>query len=417
MYTLISAYARAKGVNNRWSPINISNKAMFSIFREYEKVYVSLSNPYYTNPVVLDLDSIKQEYKTNTLSFNNWLSQLGDTALPVIEGVVRLKTNYVKYQDAVKAGYKIHSIGDNLNISDTTPHEYRDHIALVRQNTDYSELGKYCLAIVNGLVCRIDYNSQRAVIYNANKYSVNCNRYKVGLLSFKNIAEIECVPITNTMISKRHANTPLKNKLYITVPDGYENYHPMLVLGGYLYPADKRYFYNVDKNTYCLETARANLLSRYMESKYMSGYTVPDIPSSPVNDNAIAISDLFDDTKIIELATSLESFIVFVKTDSLYYEHELIARTTIPGSYIVHESAFQQKPIVGGYGLFANYWYVKEEKRYAIYTDRTDITNYNFLTTDSVQLLSADNSGYSANPVRNTDLSFITIATDVAIID
>lgn len=412
MYSLVSATGRIKGVNNPWETLDIGNTMMTNLFHNYEEVYVKLTNPLYPTQRVLKLTDIVNTYRNSTLTFNGMLAGLGNGSLPTVAGDTEVTSSFVRYRDAVKAGFKLESLGANLNQNPDIAEEDRMHIAITRDGATYSDIPKYCLAIVNGLIHRLDYNSQMAVIYNGYKHSRECGRFEVGLLSFKTVGEIKCVSITADMISRRHANTPLSNKLYITLPDTYPGYKPMLVYGGYLYPADARFFYNVSDKIYCLDTGKISLLARFMQAREFAGFDVPTLEVSPMNEHLVSVEQLLSDEKIIEVATALESFFVFVKTDNLYESREMIPRTRIPGSYKVPAANFERKPLIGGYGLFVNYWETYETQQYCLRTTLWGQVRYNFLTADDREQFAVDDIGYSGSPIRLTDCYFMTLGAD-----
>lgn len=414
MYSLVSAVGRIKGVNNPWKSLSIASMSVYSLLRDYEEVYVKLTNTLYQTSRILKLTDIKALYQYDQQNFTAFLTSLGNASLPTVAGDVSVTTKFARYSDVIRAGYKIHTLGENLVINTNVPEEDRDHIALTRSQpaTTYSDLGKYCIAVVNGLIHRLDYNSQMAVIYGANKHSRSCGRYEVGIISFKTVGEILCIPITEDMIGKRHANTPLSSKLYLTLAQDYPDYRPMLVLGGYLYPADPKTFYNVAERTYCLETGKISMLARFMDAREKAGYDVPVLETSQTNEHLISVEELLSDDKIIELATAKESFFLLVKTDNLYSSRLALPKTKIAGDYRIPQQIFENKPMIGGYGLFVNYWHKYEDGMYSIKTTLRYQTRYNFLTTDDRSLTAVDDNGYSGDPFRFTEAFFLTLASD-----
>lgn len=412
MYSLVSAYGRAKGVSNQWKQIDAAGVTVYSLYQLNEEVYLVLTNPLQTQQQLLKMSDVKSQYRHVQSTVTDWLAGLGNTSLPTVAGAITINASLARYTDAVFAGYKINTIADDMVLVSNSPDEERHHIAFTRADTSYSDLTKYCLAVVNGLIHRLDNNSQMAVVYNANKHARRCRRYELGLLSFKTLGEIKCVPITAEMISRRHANTPLSNKLYITVNDEYADYSPMLVLGGYLYPADPRTFYNVGTKTYCLETGRISYIARFMEAREFGGYDVPTLDTSPTNERMVSVEQLLSDEKIIEVATAMESFLVFVKNKNLYYSREMLAPTKIPMVYKVPTVNYKRQPAFAGFGMMVNYWPRTEDDFMALKTSFVKRMNYNFLTTTAEDQFAVDDIGYSSNPDDLNDVFFLTIGSD-----
>lgn len=416
MYSLVTAYSKVKGVNQRWIQKDISATPVNQLYRDNEEVYVELTNPLYPMARILKLSDVKTLYRHVTETFSGFLSTLGNISLPTVPGTIEVEKKHVRYREAFQAGYKVHTITNNLIIDSIESDDDRVHIALTRTDTTYADVGKYCLAIVNGLIHRMDFNSQMVVIYNANKHAKRAKRTTVGLLSFKDVGEIVCVPVEPGMVGRRSADNPLSNKLYITVDQEYADYTPMIVIGGYLYPPDPNTFYNVDPKTYCFETARASLMARYMESREFGGYDLPTLQIPDTNANMIAVEEFFSDEKLTDLVCAKESFLVFVKSKDLYIDREMLRRTLIPGTYVIDEVTHQHKPMIGGYGMFSNYISIDEGRRYAIKTDFRYRVRYNFLTTDGPSQVAVDDIGYSGNPLAINDCFFLTIGKDELII-
>lgn len=412
MYSLVTAYSKVKGVNQRWIEKDISTTPINELYRDNEEIYVELTNPLYPSTRVLKLSDVKAQYRYITQTFPEMFSNMGNASLPTVAGTVVIKQRHVRYREAVQAQYQIQPITDNLVIGSNESDDDRIHLSLTRSDVDYADIGKYCLAVVNGLIHRLDFNSQMVVIYNGNKHSKRAKRTSVGLLNFKDVGELFCLPIEESMIGRRSTDNPLSNKLYITIDQEYSQYTPMIVVGGYLYPCDPKYFYNVDPKTYCFETARIPLLARYMESREFGGYDLPNLQVPATNEHMIAVDEFFSDEKLKSLFCAKESFLVFIKSDDLYTSRDMLRRSLNPGTYVIDKTQHQHKPMIAGYGMFANYLAIDEGKRYAIKTDFRYRVRYNFLTTDSGSQVAIDDTGYSGDPLTINDCFFLTIGKD-----
>ena len=195
MYSLVTAYSKVKGVNQRWIEKDISATPINELYRDNEEVYVELTNPLYPTTRILKLSDIKTQYRYVTQTFPELFSSMGNDSLPTIAGTVTIKNHHVRYREAVQAQYQIHPITDSLVLDSNESDDDRIHLALTRSDISYSDVGKYCLAVVNGLIHRLDFNSQMVVIYNGNKHAKRAKRASVGLLSFKDVGELLCLPI------------------------------------------------------------------------------------------------------------------------------------------------------------------------------------------------------------------------------
>ena len=139
MYQLISAIGVLREGTKRWKNVDITNVSMLSIYSQYEKVIATLINTFNpTQKLNLDLERIKSRANSSSLTFSQYLVNNANNALPTEIGEYQINTKYAKYQDAVRAGYKINPVDRSGVINSTIPISDRDWLALTKPGIDYN---------------------------------------------------------------------------------------------------------------------------------------------------------------------------------------------------------------------------------------------------------------------------------------
>lgn len=409
MYQLVSAIAKPIDGHTRWLDVEIANKTFISIFATYSKVYLNLTNPFVEGTVSLDLAEIRNKVGTLDVTLADWLVSNGNNTLPTQPLVRKIDTRWVKYADAVHAGYMITPIHDTAAVDYDLPDSEKRALLLTKPGVDYDLFFKNCLVTVNGFFHLMDTTAAGAKVYEGNRSRQLSLKAQCGLYSFREVGEVRAIPITPEMIYKQ-ADCPLYLKTYVDIGEDIGNKTVLLVLGGYLHVMDSTY-YRVGEQQFCIDFANYPLLKRLYESRPYVDMSSLNLQTVQRNPAMIAIEDLKDDEVIKAYATLSQSFFVVVDSDDLYVELIKLGDTGLPGMYVAGSTP--NLPLRTGFGRMSEYWYTYEDTQWSITCQDIGVPNFNFTSIDLYKERNVDDTRWSFIPDTFSPGFFMKICKDV----
>lgn len=411
MYIYKTSFAKAKKAGSRWKEVNISGMSLNDIFANYSEIYAVLRNNFFPNDIGFNLNEIKDGYYHSTLTFNQFLLSLGNTALPHMNKIPELVTQQMKYADAFHAGYKIEAIHETASVLSPLPRSEKAYLRLTKSGVDYREFYEHCLVSVNGFIHMTDFDTGGVYVVDGNKSAVHANMNNMGLYSFLELGKLTHVPIKENMIHRQLENIPLSNKIYIKLPEKIGTKVPMLVLGGYFHIFEPNIFYMVDEETVCINFMNYRWLDRYYESRdYIDLSSLP-IDKYQRNESQLDMENFYSDEVIKAYLTLKQSFIVLLDAQDVFAEQVMVDMTHMPGMAVT--TLIPNMPLIGGHGRFLDYWYTYEDRQYSItcVNDLTDTRVYD--TTDWHNLPSVADSRIPVDRMRKNTSYFLRIGIDI----
>lgn len=412
MYNLVSAIGKSKQYNGRWSAIDISTIPMVQIYNDYSKVIATITSSFApTVKLSLDLDEVKSVNISSSVAFNDFLINNGNTTLPTSTVLYELSTKYCIYSDAIRARYKIMAVAEDGNINSNIPIPDRDWLSLKKPNINYTLFQKSCLVSVNGLIHLTDTDGNQVLVRDGAKSARISKLNQVGITSFRELGELELMPITTSMIHRRYPDIPLNRNMYIDIGPAKPNKTAMLVLGGYLHVLDNTTFHRISDSIFAINFENFPLLERYFESKQFIDLSSLGLDASVQYNAAINMPELLTDDVLIKYATLSQSFLVFINTENMFVENAALKRSNLSGKFTSHIEPIY--PLIVGCGLIADYWRVKEDKQWALSMNVNWQNNYLFNTTP---LQNLNNVNDARTPENLLDLGrghFLKIGSDI----
>ena len=150
MYTLIKAFGKPQGTSKRWVEIELGNMAVNMAYKTFEKIYAILSNPFLTEEVSLDLDLIRESIGGLTMTFDQFLVSNGNNALPTSDVIPEIKTKYIQYSDAFRAGYKIIPTNPDIHPDVQISNTEKNWLFLSHKSVDFELFCKRAMVSING---------------------------------------------------------------------------------------------------------------------------------------------------------------------------------------------------------------------------------------------------------------------------
>lgn len=411
MYSLVSAIAKPILDQGRWRSVDISNVSMLDLYSLYDRVLVTLSNPFLPANVCLDLKNLRAQYGTQSITFAQLLVANGNATLPTTQKLPLIKTRYAQYRDGVKAGFKIQPVHPTASPGTPMPPEDRTWLLLTKRNTDYVRAYKSFLITVNGFVHATDASPDGLYVQNGMVSKFMSGKAELGICNLQQLGSMSFVPITDDMIYKQISSQPFKERVYIDLGQNVSDKTVMLVLGGYLHILDQNTFRRVSDTAFAIDWQNLSYLDRYYESKDYIDLSSLQLEVSDLNPNQVSIPELFSDEVIRRYLKLSQSFFVILDNQEVFLEKYQIQTRKGPGMYTSY--IMPDFPLMGELGKMVTYWPTKEQGQWAIncsdaFRKRRQYQSTNFKDLDSVsgELEPSDRK-------RNGNLYFWKFGSDV----
>lgn len=410
MYQLVSAIAKPIDGETRWQDVDLSALTFIQIYSLYSKVFAVLTNSFLDAPVSLDLADIRDKVGTLDVTVSAWLVTNGNNTLPTSDTIPKINTTFVRYADAFHAGYTVQPVHDLYAPDTVLPPGAKTSLFLTRANTDYELFLKSCLVSVNGFFHLTDGNVDGIRVMKGDVSRQKSLEAQIGLHSFREVGELELIPITKDMLYKQSEQGLYSQQTYIDIGKDIGDRTMLLVLGGYLHVLDNTY-YRVGDHQYCIDFQNYPMAKRFYESEPFLDFSSIPYEKNERNAFELSIADLKSDAFIEAYATLPQSFFVVVDTNDLYMELDKLENQQLPGMYVSHVPPIY--PIRVGFGKVAEYWYTYEDKRWAVNIQDSLIPNYTFQEVDAMQQRNIDNTRYPYRPDEISPAFFMRICKDV----
>ena len=408
MYQYKSAIGRLKGYNKRWLAVNVSTKTINYLVNNYYDIWFTLHETTRNIDVNVKLSDLMQHYSDSTLTVLNFLVQVGNLALPESTSPT-FTTKTVKYKHAVRAGFNF-ELANILRLNDThIANIDKPDVVLTRANTNYNNLRKVCLATINGFMHRTDSGTKGFYIVGGATSARIANETEIGLFSFKDIGELEIIPIVDSMVYTPNPNDSLANGAYLKLPKSIGNKIPMLVIGGYLHALDSIYAI-VSDNVIKVNMLKFNLIQRYLESRHFIDLSSIALTKSDVSPGTISQDELFSDANIKAYLTLTQSFIVLVDTPHLYSETKYTSNSDLSGR--CEHPTYPTTPMRGNMGRLVEYWARKETHRYVLCFNPHHRKRYHLETTPYESLKLFDDGQDTIKPFDVELMTMLEIGRD-----
>lgn len=413
MYQLVSAIGKLKSAGARWTTVDITALPLATLYTLYERMVATVTNNFIPGELGLDLMAIRPTYLSSTQTLPEVFQSIGNASLPTTAEIPVLETKYAIYSDAFRSRYKVAAVSPNGHADSDIPMAERPWLALTRPSTDMNLFHRSCLVNVNGLFHLTDTDGTRAYVVDGMKTARFSGQANLGIYSFRELGELEFVPITPAMVHRRYTDAPLNKRLYIDSGVVRENKTAMLVLGGYLHLLDQETFFRVTDSIYAIDFENFPLRDRYFESSKILDLSVLELEHRVGNDQQISEAQLFSDEVLTRYATLSQSFLVFINNTELFMEREGVQRTVMPNTYTSYTEP--KYPLVTGVGKISNYWRVFEDQQWSLNVCDAIRDNMLFNTTPASSLVSYDSAREPYNPIELSRAHFLKVGSDIQV--
>jgi len=404
MYTFVKMIAKTRGRTGTWFESTDASIPVRQIGSLYTKCYLVLTNPFYTGHLVLDCDDVANQFAllSNTLTIEQWLLSVGEQSLPVTEKSLNLKVDYVKYKDALQAGWKLDLCHRTAHPTIPMPKSELRDVRMYKEGVTSRRFLDYCLVSVNNLVhLAIQGVSEEVQIIEAGVSNQLYNDNHVGILSFEKIGKLTTIPVTDEMIAGLNDGAGLADLCVIKVPEQYnvENVFPMISIGGFLHSLGSVFSY-LGNNTFKVDLGNFGWESRYFELLKRMDLSTLHKHMTEKNGTYIQVAneELFSDAVLRALLTLTNSFIVLVDNPNVVVSQRPVERTRTPGVYLAQSPS--NLPVLYNKGMLYDTWEINETGIAVLKGKENFRPTYNHETTALFEEHSFDNLQSSAEPDR-----------------
>lgn len=397
-YTFIGASARLKALDSTWEDVTVSSLPLSEIFSTYRGIYFEVDHQAYAHSVFLNLFLMRDTLTADDLTKTpqSWLTSIGDQSLPIVENLPMPREAWVKYEDAVKAGYSVDVINVGRNIDSQLPSDDKNDLLIRNHRINFSEMWQYFLVSVNGFIHRCTLGPDGLYVFDGGRTKRIANNNISGLMSFRGVGKITQIPITREMITPALNNAALCEGFFVSLPDSVNGKTVILSIGGYLHVLDGAYRVVSDKMLK-INFPKLDFVDRYFQSVRSINLDTLPVVKGNSNDQQILVESFFSNDTVKAYMTLPQSFVIVVDTADIYLRHYDLDNTKLPGVF-QHELPAKRLPMFGSYGRILDYVSYLEDQKVVYNCLRSDMANYLYRTTEWRSELSIDPQCYPARP-------------------
>lgn len=414
MYSYVNAYVKPRGRQSRWQEADLSATQLYTLWDDYSRVYLILSNPVLETNVALDLEKAKSLIvaAAATSTVTQWLVGLGNASLPTEATLPVLDTQYLKTRDAYYAGYEIQPVHRTASPDAVMPRMEKRDLLLTKDGMSYQQFFDYCLPTVNGFVHRPELTTYGIQVLEGAQSAWLSNQTQVGILSFEAVAKLTTVSIDPSWVYQPSPNQSLGQVCHIRVPQDLTGKTVLPVIGGYLHPLTD-FFKEVGDGHYRLDFNNYPLLERFYESRTFVDLTTMTSQMT-IKDGTydqVALEELYSDGVIRALLALPQTFLVILDTPEVFVEYEDLEGLPTPGRYISRSTP--EFPLALGYGRLMEYWPMPEQDRWVLMVNGNLKPEYNFNTFSWWGGVSVSNHRNTLVPYRYSRGAYLKLGRDL----
>lgn len=334
MYEFNRSVARLIGDDHTWETPDIGVMPCNQIFTKYREVYAVLQNNFIEGALTLDLRKIRTKIETLTITFDEWLVQNANKALPTTEGIPTVSYLSARYGDAYDAGYQLKGTDSRYSPEMVVTPEHQVDILVSKPGIDYTKLVKSCLFTVNGLIHRASASPAGVYLVKGGECCNRINDTQVGLFNFQDVAEFECLSFMSGYFKRPVKLLDYKDKIYIKFPRKLSSKTLFLVLGGFLLTPDQDVFKLVNDDTLVVNMNRVPYHRFFYET--LKRANLDSMGLDTTGDDRRAVQELNSDEAIKQYFLLPHSFLVMLNTQDITIREDRVADMGIPGRWEYH---------------------------------------------------------------------------------
>lgn len=375
-YSYVQAIVKPKARGSRWQSEDVQAMTLETLLNEYADARIELSHSALSEPQTLSLDAMRPRVADLSLTFNQWLSGLGNSSLPTTEGRPELKNETVFHLDAWMAGFDVQPTRMGSHPEQDWNVDGEKDLLLTKDGVDYADLQRHCLVTVNGLIHQTSASEAGLYVVNGGQARLRSNETQIALTSFASVGALEVVNLTKDMLYRPREENRYYQQAHLNLGVSTEHKSVLLVLGGYLHAFDDVYrsigdgLIQIDFNNY-------PMIQRYYESRDILDLSSLPLQTFEQNESQRSVEDLLKNEAVIEAFLSLgESFAIVVDTPNLYVKKHQLEKSGLVGTFLTHQKP--RWPLMTQRGKLKEYWAYEDDGVWVMNCESNLLPNYQF---------------------------------------
>lgn len=367
MYAIQKTIGLPVEISAQWEEIDASSKPLAYLFQTLRRFIVVLSDTRRPDPIYVDFEQFRSEFAHYENTLEVFIQARGeDYNFQTIEKLPNANVGYVKYNHAIAAGYHIELGKAGYVLPDGATNDMKTDLKLSRPEaeTDFQMLVDYCLFSVNGLLHRPDFDGVNAFVKGGGTSVQVAKNNQLGIYSFRDVGKITVMKITEDMIVTPQGFNSLSERIAIKIPTQWKLGAFVMSLGGYLTTPHQSSCWAGGDNTIYLDIKQLSMLDRVLESRDLIDLEPLGLTKSTVNPRSINAEELYSDAVIKRWLTLVQSFIVLIDTDNLFFDRRYLRQMRCPGIFTAYQKP--EYPLILDQGRLGEYWRIKEDRYWAV---------------------------------------------------
>lgn len=370
MYTLVSAYGVGKKYDSTWKIVDVKDYLVYDLFKNFRKLYLTLSSPYLKENINVDLEIFRSEYGNYDKTLKDLFNEIGNRSLQTTSYIPLYETKYAQFSDVFSQGYKVEVNVPGQPPDERSKRDEKTELCIKRDRTNPKTIFEHCLVTLNGYFYPTDYDKNYTYVLNGGKSLLRSRRNQIGILSFQDICKIKQIPLTVDLIEKTKEDIPYFNEVIIKIKENIKNKSIILCLAGHLVFPDEHVFKQINDTDWYLKMSGLPIIERYFESKDYIDYSRLNLTQYPQNPDLISVEEFMSDKVMEKYITHEQSFIIILDTPNLIRNPLHVRHSKLPGVFTTYEEP--NSLLFVGRGRTAEYWKVYEDG----YWDMTVVNSY-----------------------------------------
>ena len=416
MYTFIRAIAVLNGHNQRWKEVDISATPANLLFIKYRQIYAVLSHTTIVGELTLELSKISPQLQLYQGTISDYLSSIGNAALPTVPGSPVIVRNTAVFSDAYEADYDVvpadYMLGEGVEV----PEEDKPHLLITRnadaQPVDYRQFQKRVLANVNGFYHSSTADSRGFYVQRGHDTIMRSGKPHVGLLSFATLGDLEYLSLESPdMQFDLRPGTDEVERIYLKFDkDAFKDKTPLLVLGGYMVTVDGDTLQNNVEGVLTFKTRKYPMIERFFESRSALDYSDFPIRRDAENPDWFEVASFKTEAFWRRLFTANYSYVLLINSADVAFEKIYPEVQTVPHTYMSYQ--YPKWPLVVCEGKHEIYWNQYEDKSWVLTCGDAYKRKYIFQTSGGRQLVAVDPALVLADAGRYSPAYFLKITSE-----
>ena len=346
MYQLNAGLLKSRDLGAEYEEVDLSSYTVKKLLSGYKEAYLVLSHYALTHKVTLrlrDAESLIVGLPTDP-TVTAWLTSLGNASLPTTDGEPTVVQKRILARDVWQAGFTATlSVPSGSPLNDA-PDADKIDIWVTRDKADYLELQQHALATVNGLMHRLDADTNGMYIKHGGETFAKSKNAILGLLSLEAVGKVTTHTITADMLYHPSPEGKFKDSTWIKLPFDSTGKTVGIVIGGYLHLLSKDTKV-IGPHTLKVMMNRIPLLERYMVSRKLMNMTsmerFHEVSEADIDKDLYVTEGFFSNECLTELLTLSQSFLIELDTDNLSVSYTKTTNTFLPGRFY-----FEERPLL-----------------------------------------------------------------------